>query len=300
MKIMSVRTSLVVLSAASALALRGADPSAFEVRNYQEAVERSVIREVKFDEKGKKLFRAYSGTVVKGSGVGGSAALKMEQKPGGKDPTYATVSLPPVDPGADYVVEVMVRAEGLRKGSSQRPFHCLAVESRIIATGKMAPWRDGTTRAYTEIPGEQWTKVTLTFKGKKGLLPFVVLGIPSGYEGTIFFDDLQVAKMGMPSALTLSAPPFRIFRTDNGKFEVSATPAKVSDPLLLAILHREKKILRTVFVRPDMDNVFRGDFGKGIEPGAAGVTMIFADAAAKVKLGVLETECSVESMDSGE
>ena len=88
-----------------------------------------------------------------------------------------------------------------------------------------------------------------------------------------------------------------MFRSDNGKFEVSATAVKASDPLLLAILHRDKKIMRSVIVRPDLDNVFRGDFGKDLEAGEAGLMLIFADAAAKVKLAVMETDCTIESME---
>lgn len=59
---------------------------------------------------------------------------------------------------------------------------------------------------------------------------------------------------------------------------------------------RNRKILRSVIVRPDLDNVFRGDFGKGLEPGDASLRLIFADAAAKVKLAVSDIDCSVESL----
>ena len=71
---------------------------------------------------------------------------------------------------------------------------------------------------------------------------------------------------------------------------------KVSDPVLLAVLHHDNKILRSVIVRPDLDNVFRGDFGDNLKPGDAGLQLIFADAAEKVKLGFLDVPCCIESV----
>jgi len=137
----------------------------------------------------------------------------------------------------------------------------------------------------------------LTANGK---YPFVVLNFPSGFRGTLYFDELKIYRNGMPSTLKLTAPALRIFRSDDGKFEVSAAPAKAADPLLLAVLHRDKKILRSVIVRPDLDNVYRGDFGKGLETGDAALRLIFADAAAEVKLGVLEIDCCIESLPASQ
>ena len=283
-------------AAATIFTLNSAEPSAFEIRNYEEKIEEKLIREVKFEPADKKLFRAYGGAAAAGIGVDNSCALKLERTDD-KQTVYATIGLPQIVPGADYVVEVAVKGENITKSSAKRQFHCLATESRLTATGQMANWRDGTTRCYSDIPGKEFTTLKMDFKGKKGLQPFVVLNIPSGYLGTVCFDNLKVYQKGMPSTLTLTAPALQIFRTDNGKFEVSATAAKVADPLLLAILHRDKKIMRSVIVRPDLDNVFRGDFGKDLEAGEAGLMLIFADAASKEKVGMLEMNCSIESAD---
>ena len=287
----------LVSGIAAATSVFAAEPSAFEIRNYAPRIENTLIKEVKFEAADKKLYRAYNGVSTDKAGIDGSNALVFTRQAGKKVELYATVPLPQITAGTDYVAEVMVRGENLKNASSKRPFYCLAAESRVVATGKMANWRDGTTRIYGELPGSEFRKVELNFKGKKGLQPFILLTLPGGFEGTLCFDDLKIYKKGLPSTLTLTAPALQMFRTDNGKFEVSVTTARVSDPLLLAILHRDKKILRSVIVRPDLDNVFRGDFGKDLEEGEAGLMLIFADAASKEKIGTLDLECSIESID---
>ncbi len=288
--LIAVGTALLIAS------LNGADPSVFEILNYPEKAEKQLIREVRFEPSEKKLFRAYNGAVVPGKGIEKSHALRLERTDGRAKPVYAAVNLPPAVPGTDYTVEVMVKGENIRKAASARKFYCLSIESRVRATGKMANWRDGTIRIYSDIPGNDFTCLTLNFKGKKGLQPFVKLDFPSGFLGTLYFDGLKICQNGLPSTLKLTAPALRIFRSGNGRFEVAAAPAKAADPLLLAVLHRNRKILRSVIVRPDLDNVFRGDFGKGLEPGDASLLLIFADAAAKVKLAESDIDCSVESL----
>ena len=293
-------TLAAVGTASLIVSLNGADPSAFEILNYPEKTEKKLIREVKFEPAGKKLFRVYNGAAVPGKGVEKSHALKLERNDDRTLPVYASIDLPPVTPGTEYTAEVMVKGENVRRTVPGRKFYCLSIESRITATGKMASWRDGTIRIYNEIPGNDFSRLALDFKGKKGLQPFVVLNFPSGFRGTLYFDELKIYRNGMPSTLKLTAPALRIFRSDDGKFEVSAAPAKAADPLLLAVLHRDKKILRSVIVRPDLDNVYRGDFGKGLETGDAALRLIFADAAAEVKLGVLEIDCCIESLPASQ
>ena len=285
-----------VVTASLIASLNGADPSAFEILNYPEKAEKQLIREVRFEPPEKKLFRVSNGEAVPGRGIEKSHALKLARTDGRAKPVYASVNLPPAVPGTDYTAEVMVKGENIQKSASSRKFYCLSIESRVKATGRMANWRDGTIRIYSDIPGNDFTCLTLKFKGKKGLQPFVKLDFPSGFLGTLYFDELKIYQNGLPSTLKLTAPALRIFRSDNGRFEVAAAPAKAADPLLLAVLHRNRKILRSVVVRPDLDNICRGDFGKGLEPGDASLRLIFADAAAKVKLAVSDIDCSVESL----
>lgn len=275
--------------------LHAAEPSAFEILNYEEKISENRIMEVKFEPSGKKRFRLYNAELVPGEGTD-RYVLKMERTADSSPTPCATIGLPPAVPDADYTVEVNVRGENMRKGASAGRFHCLDVESRVISTGKMAHWRDGTIRAYGDFPGRDFSPLRLDFKGKEGLQPFVKLNIPAGFLGTLYFDDLKVYRKGLPSVLKLTAPALQIFRTGNGKFEVTVTPVKVSDPVLLAVLHHDNKILRSVIVRPDLDNVFRGDFGDNLKPGDAGLRLIFADAAEKVKLGFLDVPCCIESV----
>ena len=276
--------------------LHAAEPSAFEILNYEGKISENRIMEVKFEPSEKKRFRLYNDAELVPVNGTDRHLLKLERTADSSPSPCATIGLPPAVPDADYTIEVNVRGENMRKSASAGRFHCLDVESRVISTGKMAHWRDGTTRAYGEFPGHDFSPLRLDFKGKEGLQPFVKLNIPAGFLGTLYFDDLKVYRKGLPSVLKLTAPALQIFRTDNGKFEVTVTPVKVSDPVLLAVLHRDNKILKSVIVRPDLDNVFRGDLGDSLKPGDIGLRLIFADAAAKVKLGLLEINCRIEEL----
>lgn len=296
---MTARSSSVAVigSAVMMSFLSAADPSVFEILQYEEKTVENQILEVNFEPSEKKQLRLYGAELVPEQGMNRTHALKLERTSENSPAPGATIGLPPAAPGADHTVEVNVRGENLKKCGSAGRFFCLAVESRVVSTGKMAPWRDGTTRAYGEFPGRDYSLLRLDFKGREGLQPFVKLSLPAGFLGALYFDDLKVYRKGLPSALKLNAPVLQIFRTDNGKFEVSASPLKASDPLLLAILHHDSKILRSVIVRPDLDNVFRGDFGKDLEAGDVSLRLILADAAEKVKLGVSEIRCSIESLE---
>ena len=107
--------------------------------------------EVKFEPSGKKRFRLYNAELVPGQGPD-RYLLKLERTAESSPSPCATIGLPPAVPDADYTVDVNVRGENMRKGASGGKFHCLDVESRVISTGKMAHWRDGTTRACGDFP----------------------------------------------------------------------------------------------------------------------------------------------------
>ena len=220
--------------------------------------------------------------IVREAGVNGNSGFVIQRKSVPlENGIWSTFDIPGTIPGVTYRVEASVRQEGLTKVKSRQGFFaCIGVESRWKDTKKSVPWMEGSTHFMTHGVAPEYENIQFRFTAKENMNHFIVLRMPSGWTGKIFYDDIKVISEGVKSTVLLTWPVTHSFEPGDSQFVLHGDLLP-HGCLVQAKLVRNGKVLKTLILKPDAKGDFTGDWGE-MEPGEAEMKVFAAVPDAKV------------------
>ena len=220
--------------------------------------------------------------IVRAAGVNGNSGFVIERRsvPLEKG-IWSTFDIPGTVPGVTYRVEASIRQEGLTKVKPRQGFFaCISVESSWKDTGKMVPWREGSTHFMTNGVAPEYQNIQFRFTAKENMNHFIVLQMQSGWIGKIFYDDIKVIEEGVKSTVLLTWPATHSFEPGDGEFVLHGDLLP-KGCLVQTKLVRNGKELKSLILKPDAKGDFSGDWGQ-IEPGEAEMKVFAAVPDSKI------------------
>ena len=220
--------------------------------------------------------------IVRAAGVNGNSGFVIERRsvPLEKG-IWSTFDIPGTVPGVTYRVEASIRQEGLTKVKPRQGFFaCISVESSWKDTGKMVPWREGSTHFMTNGVAPEYQNIQFRFTAKENMNHLVVLQLLPGWTGKIFYDDIKVIEEGVKSTVLLTWPATHSFEPGDGEFVLHGDLLP-KGCLVQTKLVRNGKELKSLILKPDAKGDFSGDWGQ-IEPGEAEMKVFAAVPDSKI------------------
>lgn len=206
-----------------------------------------------------------------GEGVNGNAAIRVDRVgDASKGTHWATIKLDGKDfsPGVKYTLSFQYRTKGIR---NVRPipskFIMAQIEYKMSDKKTFVP----SHLEATEMPrNEDFQPYTLNFTVPKGVKQVTIaLELRQFYEGTIWFDDVQVHSAGVASSILLRQPCQSTFTDKDGRFSLTYSGPPKHDGVFAAVeLEQNGKAVASKVIPVSGDRI-EGDFGPGLEPGLA-------------------------------
>lgn len=222
-------------------------------------------------------------TFTRNAGVNGNTGLVIERKKTPADRTiFSVLNIPGTVPGTTYRVEASIRQEGLKMISDKRGFFsAISVESNYLDSGKMVPWRDGTTHYMSKGLPSEYKTISFKFTAKKNMRHFIVLKLQAYWTGKIFFDDIKVYSEGIAVTALLNTPSAHAFEPDNSRFTAMIDNAPAG-AVVRARMLRNGKVMASLLLSPDRSGRIKGDFKKKFVPGRAGLELMVVQPQKKL------------------
>lgn len=221
--------------------------------------------------------------IVRAAGVNGNTGLVIERdRVVTAREIYSTLNIPDTVPGVTYRVEASIREEGLTGVNPRQGFFsCIGVESSWKDTGRMVPWRQGTTHFMTKGAPREYQNIAFRFTAKENMNHFVVLRMPGGWKGKLFFDDVKVFREGIQSTMLLTSPSTHSFEPGTARFTLRGDSFPEGTAVQVKLM-QNGKVLEQMVLTPDKNGDMTGAFTVKAVPGSAEMHVAAGIPAQKV------------------
>ena len=214
-----------------------------------------------------------------GEGVNGNAAIRVDrQGDASKGTHWATITLNGKDfsPGVKYTLSFQYRTKGLRNVRT-RPSPFIMAQIECIMP-KDKPRQPDRFQATKMPKNEDFQPYTLDFTVPKGVKHVrIALELRQFYEGTIWFDDVEIHSAGIASSVLLRQPCQSTFTDKDGRFSLTYSGPSAHDRVFAAVeLEQNGKAVASKGISVSGDRI-DGDFGSGLKIGPAKLRVWIAD-----------------------
>lgn len=206
-----------------------------------------------------------------GEGVNGNAAIRVDREGDAtKESLWAVIRLDGADfqPDIRYTLSFQYRTKGLRNVRTRpSPFIMAQIEYKMADEKAWMPPRFQST----EMPkNEDFQLYTLDFTVPEGVKQVTIaLELRQFYEGTIWFDDVEIHSAGAASSVLLRQPCQCTFTDKDGRFSLTYSGPPEHDGIFAAVeLEKDGKAVASKVIPVSGDRI-DGDFGSGLEIGPA-------------------------------
>ena len=200
-----------------------------------------------------------------GEGVNGNAAIRVDREGDVSQSHWAVIKLDGsvFSPGVKYTLAFQYRTKGLRRVLKGAPF--------ILAKIECSKPNEYNRFQITEMPeNEDFQPYTLDFSIPAGAKDVILaFELRQFFEGSIWFDDVEVYSSGISASVLLRQPCQSTFTDKNGRFSLTYSGPPEYDGVFAAVeLERDGKAVASKVI-PVSGNRIEGDFGPGLALGPA-------------------------------
>jgi len=206
-----------------------------------------------------------------GEGVNGNAAIRVDREGDAtQESLWAVITVDGADfqPNVRYTLTFQYRTKGLRNVRTRPSPFIMAQIGYTMPEGK--PRQSGRFHAMEMPQNEDFQPYTLDFTVPEGAKEVrLCLELRQFYEGTIWFDDVEVHSAGTASSVLLRQPCQSTFTDKDGRFSLTYSGPPEHDGVFAAVvLEKEGKTVASKVIPVSGDRI-EGDFGPGLEVGPA-------------------------------
>ena len=214
-----------------------------------------------------------------GEGVNGNDAIRVDREGDAtKESLWAVIKVDgsKFQPNVRYTLSFQYRTKGLRNVRQKHSPFIMAQIECMMPEG-MPP--HAKRFEATEMPkNEDFQPYTLDFTVPEGAREvWLCLELRQNYEGTIWFDDVEVHSAGTASSVLLRWPCQSTFTDKDGRFSLTYSGPPEHDGVFAAVEpERNGKVVASKVIPVSGDRI-EGDFGSGLEIGPAKLNVWIAN-----------------------